>query len=148
MSHAEKYSPAVKIRVIYEDLPDLIELETELLAGNWTGVATSYASPADLAEACSELASWTRQPSAECRIEAGGDSGIGYLSLVFYTVNLSLNAACYASIAAADHTGRKDRVSRLSIELQTELGLVERFARQLSLLAEHTQKVAILECLA
>ena len=43
-------SPALTIRVVYEDLPDLIEIEARIVFGDWSAVTRAYTGPSSLAE--------------------------------------------------------------------------------------------------
>src|SRR5262249_24935161 len=47
--------PFLAVRVVYEDLPDLIEIETRAVAGMWSGAAGAYTSPESLRESAREL---------------------------------------------------------------------------------------------
>jgi hypothetical protein len=60
----------------------------------------------------------------------------------FYVVDGAGHPVCHVTIATRNH--RPERVSRLSLEVPTELGLIEQFARQLSSLAATGQGEAVL----
>jgi hypothetical protein len=88
MDVESSYAPSLVIAVVYDDPPDLIERETHIRAGDWSGKATAYASTVTLHEQCSALSVWTHNPVGEVRIEAGADTGIGWLILRFYSIDL------------------------------------------------------------
>ena len=148
MDVESSYAPSLVIAVVYDDPPDLIELETHIRAGDWSGRATAYASTVTLHEQCSALSEWTHNPVGEVRIEAGADTGIGLLILRFYSIDLAGHVACQVTLAASSgDTNYPEHVPRLSVDVRTELGLVEIFARQLTRLAETYRGQAELECL-
>jgi hypothetical protein len=66
------------------------------------------------------------------RIEAGADTGIGWMVLEFYTIDHAAHARCAVTLATKTLTNqpRPAETSRFAIELPTELGLIERFARE------------------
>jgi hypothetical protein len=121
----------LQLRVIYRDPPDLIELEALLRYGGWAACSAVYASPHGFTEGCQRLLEWARAPSSPVSIESGADTGIGLLRMNFYTIDQAGHAACAVTLA----TGRQSRNARpaetwrLAIEIRTELGLIENFAR-------------------
>src|SRR6186997_1300594 len=98
MSHAESYSPSVMIRVVYEDLPDLIEIETRVEIRAWRAIANSYTSPINLANNARNLAAWSLQPVGEFSFESGADTGIGWLLLRFYSIDKSGHLVCHVTL--------------------------------------------------
>ena len=50
MAHDEPRSPSLTLRVVYEDLPDLIEVEARVVAAGWSGVTRAYTGPPSLVE--------------------------------------------------------------------------------------------------
>jgi hypothetical protein len=147
MEDQDLYKPSISIRVIYQDLPDLIELETRVVSMDWRGVATAYTSPRALAEYAARLSVWAREPVNEFKIEAGADTGAGWMMLRFYTVDLAGHIRCQVTLAT-DQIGRTDEVSRLVLAMPTEPGLVERFAKHLATLSNTFEGEARLEGLA
>ena len=144
MEH-EAYSPTITIRIIYEDLPDLIELQTAVRTVDWRGIATAYVSPAHLCNQAAALAAWSRNPSGECRIEAGSDIGVGKILLRFYTIDIAAHVACQIALSTASYDGcRPETISRLSVEIRTEPALIERFARHLAAVASSLLNEAVL----
>ncbi len=121
----------LQLRVIYRDPPDLIELEVLVQYRGWTARSAVYASPRGFADDCNRLLEWARAPSNPILVEAGADTGIGSLKLGFYTIDRAGHVACSVTLA----TGQQSRDSRpaetwrMAIEIHTELGLVENFAR-------------------
>jgi hypothetical protein len=123
---------SLELRVVWEDLPDMIELETRVRAGEWSARSRAYASPDFLVADAERLIAWARNPIGRIRLEAGADTGIGWLVLDFYTVNAAGHTRCAVTLA----TGRTRRDARpaetwrFAVELQTEPGLIERFGRE------------------
>jgi hypothetical protein len=128
----------LQLRVIYRDPPDLIELEVLVNYRGWTARSTAYASPHAFAEDSRRLRQWARSPADPIVIEAGADRGIGCLKLEFYTTDRAGHAACSVVLATPDHGShsRSAQIWRMAVEIGTELGLVENFARACVTLAE------------
>jgi hypothetical protein len=122
----------LRLRVICEELPNLIELGISVIHGGWSARATAYTSPSFFTENGEKLLRWVRAPNEALRIEAGADTGIGWMALQFYTVDRAGHARCAISLATKTRTNdpRPAETSRFAIELPTELGLIERFARE------------------
>lgn len=143
---SESQAPSIHIRVVYEDRPDLIELETHVRTADISGRATAYASPAALRDEAAVLASWAADIVGSATVEAGDDGADGWFRLRFYAIDQAGHVVCHATLAARA-TGndlRPESVSRLSVEVPTELGLVEQFARHLSALADGRTNEAVL----
>jgi hypothetical protein len=139
----------LQFRVTYEDL-DLIEISVRVRHGEWSAVSTAYASPSFFTENGNALLRWVEAPYEPLRIEAGADTGIGWMVLQFYTINLSRHVRCAITLATQTETRdvRPAETSRFSIELPTELGLVERFARECIALSGNHKREARLICLS
>lgn len=135
MSDDESRLPRLTLRVVYEDLPDLIQVEARFVAGEWSGVTWAYTSPASLAEEARGLVAWTGRLREEFILEAGSETETGWLSLRWYPVDRAGHLACHVRFATKEGR-RPESVRRLSYEFDTEPALVERFARQLIALAE------------
>lgn len=123
---------SLELRVVWEDLPDLIEIETRVCAGEWSARARAYVSPASLVADAERLIAWARQPVGNVRLEAGADTGIGWLVLDFFTVDAWGHCRCAVTLATGRVRldARPTEVWRFAVELQTELGLIERFGRE------------------
>jgi hypothetical protein len=135
----------IAIRVVYHDV-DLIELETDVRIHDWRGIGRAYASSAELPNQAKALAQWTLNPSGEIVIEAGADTGIGWLVLRFHTIDMAGHISCDVTIATPCPTyGRPSEIWRLSVQIPTEAGLVERFAQELLALSDSLQGEATLE---
>jgi hypothetical protein len=121
----------LKLRVIYEDL-HLIELGIQVVHGGWSAVSTAYVSHSFLNDTANAILPWVEAPSESLYIEAGADTGIGWMVLQFYTINKAGHTRCAITLATHTRTDepRPAETSRFAIELPTELGLIERFARQ------------------
>ena len=136
MADGESRPPRLTLRVVYEDLPDLIEVEARFAAGDWSGITRAYTGQVSLAEEARGLLAWTERPREEFALEAGSDNGIGWLSLRWYTIDRAGHLACHIRVATTAEGSRPESVRRLSLEFRTEPALVELFARQLIALAE------------
>jgi hypothetical protein len=138
----------LQFRVIYEDL-DLLEISVRVLHGEWSAVSTAYTSLSFFTENGNALLRWVEAPDKPLRIEAGADTGFGWMVLQFYTINLSRHVRCAITLATSTetHGSRPAETSRFSIELPTELGLVERFARECIVLSGNHKREARLICL-
>ena len=134
----------LQLRVIYEDLPDLIELGIRVIHGEWSAVATAYTSPGFCTETGGELLRWVEAPDQPLRIEAGADTGLGWMVLQFYTIDRAGHARCAITLATKTRTNepRPAETSRFAIEFPTELGLIERFARECIALGENFKREA------
>jgi hypothetical protein len=134
------------MRVVHHDLPDLIEVQTAVKLAEWSGVARAYASPNALHEQTVALETWCSRPEGEIALELGADTGIGGTILRFYVVDMAGHVACHVRLAAGGLSsgGRPEQVSRLAIEIATEPGLIERFARELRIVISSLKGEAVL----
>jgi hypothetical protein len=136
---------SLELRVVYVDLPDLIEIECRVLHGDWSASNTAYASPGFLRRDVAALVEWSKNPSGTFRLEGGADTGIGGLVLDFYTINTAKHACCAVKLAtSARRDPRPAEVWRFAIELRTELGLIEKFGRECVSLGKDFSGVATL----
>ena len=121
----------LQLRVIYEDL-HLIKLHIRVVHGEWSAVSTVYASRSFLTENGETILRWIEASHQPLNIEAGADTGIGWMVLQFYTIDGAGHARCAVKLATMTRTDgpRSAETSRFSIELPTELGLIESFARE------------------
>jgi hypothetical protein len=142
MSNQTSTQPNVSLRIAYESLPDLIELETRLDVGEWKAIANVYTSPDILLSAAQSIREWSFHLRDTCMLEAGGIPGAGLLRLRFYVINAMGHVRCH--IRLVSRISSPERVRRMALELQTEPGLVERFANQLEALAKMSGHSAIL----
>jgi hypothetical protein len=136
MANEEPRLPSVTVRVVYEDLPDLIEIEARVLSGDWSGITCAYTSPSSLVEKARGLLAWTDRPKEEFTLDAGADTGIGWFRLRCYAVDRAGHLVCHVNLATNAIGDRPQGVWRLSLEIPTEMASVERFARQLLAVAE------------
>jgi hypothetical protein len=135
--------PSLTLRIVYEDL-DLIQIEARGAADGWSGIDWAYTSAQSLGEEAYGLLKWAQRLHGEFALEAGADTGIGWLSLRWYTIDRAGHLACHVQIATSEDGRRPENVRRLSLEFRTEPSLVERFARQLAALAESLTGEAVL----
>ncbi len=138
----------VQFRVVYEDV-HLMEISVRVLHGEWSAVSTAYAELSFFTENGNALLRWVEAPDNPLRIEAGADTGLGLVVLQFYTINRAGHVRCAVTLATKTRTNspRPAETSRVSIELPTELGLVERFARECIALGGKLKGEARLICL-
>lgn len=122
----------VQLRVIYEELPNLIQLAIRVVHGEWSAISTAYVSPEFLTEQGEAILNWVKAPDEILNIEAGADTGIGWMVLRFYTIDRAGHARCAITLATQTRTdgARSAETSRFAMELPTELGLIECFARE------------------
>jgi hypothetical protein len=134
----------LQLRVIYTELPNLIELGIRVVHGEWSAMVTAYTSPSFLIENGEGLLQWVAAPNKPLRIEAGADTGIGWMVLQFYTVDHASHTRCAITLASMTRTNdrRPAETSRFAIEFPTELGLVERFARECIALSDDLKRDA------
>jgi hypothetical protein len=138
----------LQFRVIYEDV-HLLEISVRVLHGEWSAVSTAYTSLSFFTENGNALLRWVEAPDEPLRIKAGADTGIGWMVLQFYTINLARHVRCAVTLATQTMGNlRPAETSRFSIELPTELGLVERFARECIALGGNLKHEARLICLS
>jgi hypothetical protein len=136
MADDEPRLPSLCVRIVYDDLPDLIEIEATVLSGDWSGITRAYTGPSALLEEARGLLAWTVRPHGDFSLDAGADTGIGWLQLRWYPVDLAGHLACHIQLATRATGDRPEQVWRLSLEMPTETASVERFARQLVAVAE------------
>ena len=134
----------LQLRVVYADLPDLIEVGIRVIHGEWSAVATAYTSRSFFIENGEGLLRWVKAPNEPLRIEAGADTGIGWMLLQFYTINHAGHARCAITLATKTRTNeaRPAETSRFAIEFPTELGLIERFARECIAISDNFKREA------
>ena len=138
----------LQFRVIYQD-EHLLEMSVRVLHGEWSAVSTAYTSLSFFTENGNALLRWVEAPDEPLRIKAGADTGIGWMVLQFYTINLSRHVRCAVTLATETMGAlRPAETSRFSIELPTELGLVERFAKECIALGGNLKREARLICLS
>src|SRR4051794_18637122 len=113
-------SPALALIVVYEDPPDLIEVEARVVHGEWSGIARAYAGPSSLVEEAGGLLAWSRRPAGEFSLELGADTGIGWVHLRWYAVDLAGHLACHVRLATRAVGVRPEAVRRLALEIFVE----------------------------
>lgn len=137
MSDAEPTLPYLAMRVVFEDLPDLIQIETRVVDDDWQGRATAYGKPSELHAAARKLFTWSARPEGNATIELGYDTGVGWLHVCFYEKNMAGALACYIQMTASEtDEARTAKPRKIAIEMRVEAGLVERFARDLARISE------------
>jgi len=139
----------LQLCVVYEDL-HLIELRIRVVHGEWSAVSTAYVSRSFLAENGQAILHWIEAPNQLLNVEAGADTGIGWMVLQLYTIDRAGHARCFVKLASMTRTDspRPAETSRFSIELPTELGFIERFARECIALESDFKREARLLVLA
>lgn len=139
----------LQLCVISEDL-HLIELRIRVVHGDWSAVSTAYVSPSFLTESGEAILHWAETPTEPLSIEAGADTGIGWMVVKFCTIDRAGHVRCAIKLSTTPWTDgpRPAETSRFSIELPTELGLVQRFARECIALSSDFKREARLIVLA
>jgi len=148
MHDDELYRPSFKLRIVYRDPPDLIELEAGVKTGRWRGVVTAYVLPISLRTNAIDLVLWSRDPQRDFEIDAGIPNASGMLSLSFVPRDQSGHLECGISMDSSPLGHSDPDRWRLSLSIRTEPGLVERFAKQLISLCDGAVDEAVLEGLA
>jgi hypothetical protein len=122
----------LELRVVYQDLPDMIEVETRVRAGEWSACSRAYCSPGFLSDDAGQLVAWSLNPQGHFRLVAGADTGIGLLVLDFYTIDSAGHTRCAVTLAtgSAPRDARLAETWRFAVVLKTEPGLIERFGRE------------------
>ncbi|MCA9285736.1 MAG: hypothetical protein KDA22_10995 [Phycisphaerales bacterium] len=145
----DTFSHAIRMRVVYDDV-HLIEIETKLAVPEWSAVSRAYTTPSDVFEQVERLRSWCSYRTGEVRIEFGADTRIGWTCLRFYPIDKAGHVVCQLRLASGHvpSDGRDEEVSRVSIEMHTEPGLIQRFIAELRHLAESLEGEAVLQGLA
>ena len=135
---------SLELRVVYQDLPDMIELETRVRAGEWSARSRAYTSPDFLAGDAERLIAWAHNPQGHFRLEAGANTGIGWLVLDFYTIDSAGHARCAVTLARGEtpRDARPAETWRFAIELKTEPGLIERFGQECAALGRDYSGIA------
>jgi hypothetical protein len=108
MTDDEPQLPSLTVRVVYDDLPDLIEIEARVLAGDWSGSTRAYTGPSSLVEEARGLLAWTACARDEFTLDAGADTGIGWLQLRWYPVDRAGHLACHVKLATRSIGGRPE----------------------------------------
>jgi hypothetical protein len=136
----------IQLRVVYEDLPDLIQLGISVRCGEWSAYSKAYTGPTAFADEARRLLAWISSPVQPITIEAGADTGIGYMVLKF-TSDRAGHVGCAVTLATGGQPrdARPENTWRFAIEMPTELGLVERFAREcIALSTDFSQEARLL----
>ena len=125
--------PSISIAVIYEDAPDIIEIEARVSSYSWNGMARAYAATEMFRQQAAALQAWCKHLSGEAVIEAGADTGVGWVMLRFSRDEAPDRVLCRVTLATGGVTSdhRPDEVWRLTLEVPTEITLVEQFAQSL-----------------
>jgi hypothetical protein len=139
--------PTVNISVIYEDPPDLVEIEARASSFSWNGVARAFAATEVCHQQAVVLESWCQNPHGEAIVEAGADSGLGWVLLKFLPTETPGKVLCRVTLATGGivHDKQTDEVWRLSLEVPSETRLVEQFARELQSAIRNPGTSAILQ---
>lgn len=141
---------SLELRVVYQDLPDMIELEIRVRADDWSASSRAYCSPTFLTDDASKLIAWSRDPRGHFRLEAGANTGIGWLVLDFYTIDGAGHTRCAVTLATGG-TSRDSRPAqtwRFAVELIIEPGSIERFGRECVALDRDYSRTATLADIA
>ena len=134
----------VQLHVVYEDLPDLVELAVSVRHGGWSAQSTAYDSPSAFEEDARRLLEWVSSPVGTLQVTAGADTGTGLVALRFYVIDRAGHARCAVTLATRElaRDARPEETRRFAIEVPTELGSVERFARECAALGSGLSRSA------
>ena len=134
------------LRVVYEDPPDMIEIEAQVVGGRWAGAAEAYADPTSFREAAVGLRKWAERPSGDFVLEAGDDDGyFGWIHLRWVSNDGHGSIPCYVQLSTGALA--TERRWRLSLTVKAEPWALERFASQLTRVSHSLDSEAVLECL-
>lgn len=122
----------VRLEVVYVD-EHLMELKATVKNDGWGGVASTFTTADQVASFAKQLSNFANHPVGQVPFEIGSQESIGLIGLKFYIIDKARHVRCQVRLAT---DSSRESVSRLSIEVETEPSFVERFARQLSVLAE------------
>ncbi len=138
MSKANPTLPYLAMRVIFEESPDVIEIETRVVDDDWQGRTTSYGKHGELHDAARKLGIWSARPEGEAIVEIGFETGAGWLRLSFYEIDNAGHLACYIQMSerVTESGPRIAKPSKMALEMRTEAGLIEQFARNLARISE------------
>lgn len=131
----ESAVPKLFMRVVYVDA-DMIEFDSHLMLGDWSGRARAYVSSQYTKQLAEALAQWILDAQEPFEIEFGADTGIGWTCMRFYKTDIAGHFACHIRLSTKSSTGgHVEQIWRLSAEIKTEAGLIERFAHDLAVTA-------------
>ena len=111
MNDDEPRLPSLTVRVVYEDLPDLIEVEARVVSGEWSGATRAYTGPSSLLEEARPPGP-DGAPPRRIALDAGADTGIGWFHLRWYPVDRAGHLACHIRLATRSAGGRPEEVWR------------------------------------
>lgn len=128
---------ALTLSVVYQD-PHLIEIETRVHYRDWSATARVYAGHDFFGSIARSILDWVNTPYDRLQLETGQDPQTAWLGIAFYTINRAGGVRCRVTLATDRESTHDsaDNAWRLSIELPTELGLIERFGRECMTLGE------------
>lgn len=135
---------SLELRVVYEDLPVMIEVETRVRTCQWSACSYAYCSPDFLSDRGTQLVAWSRDPQGHFQLEAGADTGIGWLVLDFYTIDGAGHTRCAVTLATGgtSRNARPAETWRFAVELITEPWSIEQFGRECVALGRDYSRVA------
>lgn len=136
----------LELAVVYDDRPDMLGLELRVKAGNWSACGRAFCSPDFLPQNAQRLIDWSSNPKDHFRMEAGADTGTGWIVLDFYVIDAAGHAKCAVTL-------KTERVLRhggveepwcFAIELNVEPWSVENFGRDCLALSRDFSRKATL----
>ncbi len=137
-------NPFLSLQIVNDD-DDLLYIQSHLALDDWAGRALVYGSASAIQKDAPALAEWIKSLDAPFTLELGADTGIGWACLRFYTTDKSRHVACHVQFATmSSNDAREEETWRLSVEMKTEPGLIEQFARELALAGENRRGEAVL----
>ena len=147
MAHDGSQLPFIAVRVVRSDPPDLIVLETHVVAAGWSGTGRGYGSPQVLREKAENLIEWCARRDGVFILESGADTGMGGVVLRFCAIDMAGHTVCHIQLAGGDlpSDARPEQVWKLVLEIRTEPSQIERFAHQLAVMVSSLEGEAVLE---
>lgn len=140
-------SAFVRLKTVYRDLPDMIEVEVEVCSEGWRGLTFAYVSPQRLLADAERLRIWTHGLKGSCII--GFEQVLedfGSFCLCFHEIDTWRHLACRVDLGGSCGVGRADTCGRrITLDLRTELCLIDRFLVDLRALAESQSDEATLQ---
>ena len=137
----------VRIEVLWAD-EDLVDLGVTVAYGDWSAFVSCYASPSQFAGQAGRLRRWVSAPTGRVRMNLVENTEWNSMSLEFYTVDPAGHARCAVELLRhpADMSSRHQETWRMVIALETELGLIEQFARDCGSICATSEGEALLPC--
>ena len=140
-------SHSVILRVIQTDPScDLLEVETLVSVGAFSGVCRSYDGAAHVRDLTRQFETWTERPEGAFEFRIGDATSTGLAQLGFRVVGQARRIQCRITLRTDyAHWGKEHcDGSELAVTMPVELAGIDRFIRDLYALADGRATEAIL----